>query len=289
MPAPLSIEELKSRFPLGRTVEKAYLLTLRGTPTFLTLAWKWLLVAIIPACAAYEWYVAPRFQQMHKEMLDKPLSLPVHLTNEIGLASAVLSFVVSIPMASIAVGWHRWILRQQQPTPPDTLRFDPTVWRYWGWIVAFSVLLFLPSIPQLTLWREESVTLHEMVALRYWVPFIVLLLIGVNIPRLSVTLPGIALQNPEATLFQTLRRTRGNTFKLFFGSALAVAPLAMLASFGNSALSYVGSEAVHFASHLFMALARVAASVIALTFLSLSYRHFYEQPKPSGDRSRMNA
>ena len=57
------------------------------------------------------------------------------------LAVALPSAVVDLPfLASIAVAWHRLVLREERVTKPAYLRLDGTVWRYVLYAVAFLLL-----------------------------------------------------------------------------------------------------------------------------------------------------
>jgi hypothetical protein len=281
-PPPLSIEDMKSRYPLGHCIGQAYRLTLTNLGAFLRLSWKWLLLLLIPIHVVHAWYVYPLFKSMHQEMLDRPLVVPIGTTNDIGIAAALLSLVTLLPLASIAVGWHRLILRGEPPSHDSQLRFDGVVLRYAGLILLFCAAALVPSLLQLFLTRgQESLPVMALAA-PVWAPFLLFVVIAIVIARLSVTLPGVALGNPEATLAQTVRRTRGYTPHLFVGCAATFAPLVLAAGILNPLISMSSSDWVWFAGHLAISLSQIAAAIVLITFLSLSYRHFYER-----DRARL--
>lgn len=278
----LSIEELRSRFPLGGTVEAAYKLTFRNWQAFFKLAWKWLLLAIIPLNIAFMLYAIPVLREMQDAMVKSPMTIPVEITSKLGLAGTALSLAMSLPMASIAVGWHRLILRQAQPGSADTLRLDATVWRYLGIGLLFSLAIFLPSVLQMLLMGDgTNVQLFSWSSQRpIWLSLALLLVIAAFVARLSVTLPGVALDLPEATIAGTWQRTRRHTFKLFAGAALALVPVAVLAALFNAIANAVGTDAALFSGHLLTSLARLIGVAVMLTFLSLAFRHFYKDAFP---------
>jgi uncharacterized membrane protein YjgN (DUF898 family) len=66
-------------------------------------------------------------------------------------ATSALSSVI---YASIAVGWHRYILQDEVPLGRQRLRLDATVWRYVGnsFLVILMVTLLIMPRPWLPLW-----------------------------------------------------------------------------------------------------------------------------------------
>ena len=105
--------------------------------------------------------------------------------------------------------------------------------------------------------------------------------------RLSLLLPARAVGDLSLTFKQTWRRTRGNTWRLFWGIVVTTMPPLLLAQIGF--LTTIGAPSpANFASEDFVAQMTAASAVftvyyllivpIGIGFLSHAYRHFFQAP-----------
>ena len=99
--------------------------------------------------------------------------------------------------------------------------------------------------------------------------------------RLSMALPAIALEAPEATLSDAWRVTHGDMLRLLLGTLLTAMPSVVASIVLASWFSFAGTGAL--ASQWSYTVLVGSLSVVALLlltisvgFLSFAWRHFYE-------------
>jgi hypothetical protein len=130
-----------------------------------------------------------------EQTLDDPLSTLTPF-------DAVLSLIGMLAMCSIAVGWHRFILRDEMPAPGQMFRLDRLVWSYFGRTLFIALVVLVPlAIAMLAIFSLAPALLA--------VALVPALASAVLMLRLSVSLPGIALGEPPMSLTRTLDLTRG--------------------------------------------------------------------------------
>ncbi len=196
------------------------------------------------------------------------------------------AFYISIPIAlfhiffcaSIAVAWHRLILRQEKISSTHYLRFDGVVRDYFIFGVFIRSLTFicLPAYSYLLglMSKTPSTT-------TWGFPMLWALIIAVMVltTRLSVILPAKALELKDVTLRAILQKTSWNLWRLFWGYMLCSLPSAFLIIF----IIKMGGTGpmVHMMHRIGTLSCMIIAMPFELTFLSLSYQHFFEREKQS--------
>lgn len=277
-PAPITMEEiLRRKLPVVDSVKQALSFTLRHFGSLLAVSWKWLLLVILPALAGYTWFMLPFNEAIWEGLRSYPPEPPSpaimnEVMKKVMLASAALNLVVLIPYASIAVNWHRFVLRGEPARSANGLRLDTPVWRYIGVALLMLAVGLLPQGMQLFAMLNPSdgsivILLASFIAMFVFICLIV---------RIWVVLPGIAVENSEATFTSTMRATRGHTFRMLGGLLLILLPLAVVTNVLVLPLAFVyGALAVTLMQAGLMLIYQVAGVVI-LTFLSIAYRFFYE-------------
>jgi hypothetical protein len=195
---------------------------------------------------------------------------------------------------SIAVAWHRLLILNEHPGLSGRNITTGNLWRYVVIGVALFLIMFLPvavtMIP----------TLYFMIPAQpgsgppspSFVPLIllgfVLYAAGIAIAlRLSPLLPARAIGNTGLTFRQTWNRTRGNTWRLFWGIVVTTVPLLILAQIaflivigaplpgavrdGDFVAKMTAANTVFVAYYLLIL-------PISIGFLSHAYRHFFQAP-----------
>lgn len=157
------------------------------------------------------------------------------------LALAVYYAVWFVALCSMAVNWHRFLLRDDNPVGWEHLRLDGKVWRYAGNTLAISLIagLILLVFFGVTLIAGVVVrSLHEVVPGNVWgwslafallvvVSFVIVLLAIIFTFRLSIKLPAIAVGD-DYSLGDAWRDSRGNNFRLFGFMLLLALPALFL-------------------------------------------------------------
>jgi hypothetical protein len=258
-----------SKLPFWRTLGACYVTVARNFWQLVRISWLWLLI-MLPVYAAMHWLVWPWTSGAQQQA-----------EGIIGLATSMLPSFIEIPaLASIAVAWHRLVLREEAVSSAFYLRLDHVVWWYALMLFAFLVLAVGPFL-QAGAWATTPPDHTDEAA--GWLPLAALLVtivVAVAIsfavlPRLSLVLPAIAL-GERLSLAGAWRATRGNTWRLAWASLLCSLPPLVPSTF---LLWYVDSS-VRTASVIAGAVASLAyvlVVTIAVTLLSLAYRHFVRQ------------
>src|SRR5262245_8365043 len=277
------------KLPVWHTVRACYATVARNLGQLVRISWLWLLI-MLPVYAAINW-------------MDWALRE----------ASGVLSpgdliAVIELPfLASIAVAWHRLILREERVTAPAYLRLDGMVWLYALYSLLLMILVAAPSVPLLIRIAHDGalggpVTLGGPVAVMQGanrdlvasfafvvaVQAIVILLsvmVAVLVPRLSLVLPALAV-GERLSPVQSWRMTRGNTLRLALATLLCTLPAYLLVVLVLLAFSWDWNDGLEdrvpfVAAGLIMSVGFAVLAILAVTLLSLTYRFFAGQREAS--------
>lgn len=267
MPGPLAADDLiRAKLPLWQTVKQAYALTLGNLPTIFVLSWKWALL-ILPFLALYYYHAYPALEATYST-LGTPS--PVQMPFLVFLVAIVLGMCAYLLFSKPAVGWHRFILRQEGAD--SDMHFDDATWRYAGFILLIYGLLNIPGLIQQLLLPaggelpSTGQVLGSMAAGLCSVLGLLLLF------RFTIILPATAVGDTEVSLRTVMRLTRGQTFRLLFGNLLTAAPFSLIMMAGMY-LSLTRSNQLTSALLIpvltFVGYLGVSAS---LAFTSLAYR-----------------
>ena len=273
-----------TKLPFWRTLGDSYKLWFLNLPELMRICWLWFVV-MVPVFALINWWQAPHFIEIMRlaaEGKNNPDPDPLFT-----LSAQIITTVAMLPIgASVAVAWHRLLLRDERVGAGAYFRLD-------GLVVGYAILLFLigllPMVPQLV---AQSIAIPDPDApdvsmsdlgLYGGLSFLLLVLsiIGLLIAgRLSVILPARALGRADFTLGKVWAATRKNSWRMFWGYVLCVVPLG--ATVGMAMIWYVisGASRLNFTIvWTALSLFWVAVGMIGVGFLSLSYRHFFERDR----------
>lgn len=246
---------MTSKLPLWQTIREAYCTTWSHAGAVLRTWPLWLLAgAVAWACA---WF----------------LIWPVRDATVALIAAMQLGALLQVPFfAIVAVAWHRLILLGE----PMTVRLGgarPNEFAAFArWAVAFQMVYFVP-------YSAIVATMMERAAVGAEVPtgdtlaLIALSLIAVYlVTRLSLLLPARALGHRAVGVGDVWRVTRGNFWRLFAGSLVALLPSYMV----SALLSSEAETRLHYAWVSAAAMSTLVVSgIVEITFLSLAYRHWF--------------
>ena len=261
------------KLPFWGTLAKAIALPFEHAAGVARLTWLWALI------------IGGLTGLLHR-LLDDTQIAAMQAGNTLGpaglnLVSLLLGLVIG---ASVAVGWHRLLLRGEQPGSGAYLRLDSTVWSY----VALAGLMLLISMPFLaTAWvfatKAPELAAQAERANPEIDPWLALLLpfmmIGMWVAlfvttRLSLVLPARAVGVDDLTLSDSWRLTGGSFWRLFGGTLICYLPALLISSLLVSLLGADKSIGSFLAGQALSSMAGIVTSVFPLAFLSLAYRHF---------------
>src|SRR6266853_1787472 len=118
---------------LWRTVGQAYAVWARNFQDLIRTAWLWMLLTA-PVLAIFFWWEEPHLMEtMRLTRAGTPFADPEPLLT---LVSQIVGQLILLPaLASVAVAWHRLLLRDEHPDPGIYLRLDSIV-------VGYAILAF---------------------------------------------------------------------------------------------------------------------------------------------------
>jgi hypothetical protein len=258
-------------------------------------SWLWLIVgSVLTGFASWQqWsWMATAMANLkpgHPPQMPKPTEMAVLLSlDNIGLLLAGVS---------IAVAWHRLMILDERPGFSGSNVATKNLWRYVAMAIAIFLINFLPvavvMLPQFYFLgplkaggNPPPPGFFAVIPLMF-----VLGAVGIAVAfRLSLLLPAQAIGNSSITFKQTWRRTRGNTWRLFWGIVLTTIPplLLMQIAFLTTMGTAIPANLTNLASAEFVTRMTVTSTVsviyyllilpIGIGFLSHAYRHFFQAP-----------
>jgi hypothetical protein len=130
-------------------------------------------------------------------------------------ANLLIATIAMISASSIAVNWHRYILRDEVPQGSEVLRLDDLVWRYFGnmltiMLVIVAVLLII-AVP-----LSFIAALVNVPALGIAATFILgIPIAGTLFLRIAIKLPAIALGRTDFSWRDAWQASDGNNAAIF--------------------------------------------------------------------------
>jgi hypothetical protein len=285
------------KLPVWRTVRASYAIVGGNLRQLVRVCWVWVLI-MVPVYIGLGW--------LAETWPGESGALATHRwLREI---TAALPSPADLPfLASMAVAWHRLVLREERVTQAACVRLDGVVWRYVFYAFAFVLLergtLLICVILALNLAIEADpstrILIDEVLAAPAFTG--ATMAIGLLVlPRLSLVMPALAL-GERLSLRGAWRITRGNTLRLGMATALCMLPAVTLAILVPLLIQLVRALwwldfswpqivafmwawvpiwefAIQLSQSLiyavFVALAYPVLSIFGVTLLSLTYRFF---------------
>jgi hypothetical protein len=268
-----------TKLPLWRTIGEAYALWGKQFPALIRICWLWMLV-MTPILAILIWWQEPRMMEIiEATRTGEPFADP---NPPLTLASQIISLVIMLPpLASIAVAWHRLLLRNENPGGGTYLRLDSVVVGYA--ILAFWIGLIVQAPAYLSLLFQiatgTSATMRDALAvgvqsLAGLIAIIALFVVA----RLSIALPAEALGRDDVTFGAAWRATRGNTWRLVWAYFFCSLPMVAV----SGGLTYTmfqpdNDRIVVMVTWFAASMLWIPGGMISVGMLSLAYRHFFER------------
>jgi len=266
------------KLPLGRTIRLSYSTYFGQFSDVLRASWLWLVLAGA-FTGAISWKLAAMVDASETSMQPSSVLAGVN---------GLYTIIFLLGTVSIAVAWHRAMILREHPGPSGSNIASGSVWRYiWISIVlTFVVMLPTAGLILLTsyLFPAEKVPAGIAVA----VIIVIVLAAAAASIRLSLLLPARAVGNIALSFKQTWDRTRGNTWRLFWGMLATALPPMLIVILAEAVLAALGAfpnpnTLPTAAMALPMAIASIVVTIcyllivpIGIGFLSHAYRHFFQ-------------
>lgn len=232
-------------------------------------SWPWMLI-ILPLNVALSLY----------QFLNTPAAAgePDPVT---GMIALVIGLFSMFAFSSIAVSWHRYILRDEVPQGWARLRTDNTVWRYFGnTLLIFLIVLACILVP--ALFAGLLLFAFGDLGAIFAIPiYFAALLWGVaSFYRWSVKLPAIALERQDYFLQNAWADTQNNFWPLV-GLAVLFALVILVLAFIIAGLTYLVASSGFVFALLIMIVVQVmvnwVVTIMAVTLLTSLYGFFVER------------
>ena len=216
------------KLPLWNTIYRAYATWLSNPLDVLRISWLWLALAILTSLV--EW------SSISGTVADAGRESRPHIPIEISVFVGLSNFFLMLSPFSIAVAWHRRIILDEQPRFSGSNVFTKSLWYYIGAGILITLTAWLPIVLIFLITAVFSMLLkvagtqlgprggHFVVP-----PILVVYLMSIAIVlRLSLLLPARAVGDFGRTFKETWRRTRGNTWRIFWGFLACTLPMMII-------------------------------------------------------------
>ena len=284
------------KLPLSDTIGISYSSYFHNFVDVLRASWLWLApAAIVTALTSWQhfsWmadFMANANRGSPPQLPPRPLDAMVfgNLANLLVLFAGV----------SIAVAWHRLLILGEHPGSFSGNVMTKNLWRYIGVGIAICLIVIVPAavilFPFYFLFFPQTAGAAPSAGSLIMIPiFFALYFVGATVLlRLSLLLPAQAVGDLGLTFKQTWDRTRGNTWRIFWGLLACMVPAGIVAQivfvtvigFPNPATwvgdSFVTRMTVFSAASIAYYLLILP---ISIGFLSHSYRHFFRHTAEPG-------
>jgi hypothetical protein len=283
------------KLPLGDTIALSYSTYFHHFVDALRACWLWLVVvAALTGVANWQ-----QLSWMSTFMADATRGAPPKMTPqplETVLLGSLDNLLILLAGVSIAVAWHRLMILGEHPGLSGSNVASRNLWRYIGVGLAMILVVILPVVvivvPMLYFLSPFNAG-PPRPGFFLLIPVCMLFFVAGTaiVFRLSLLLPARAVGNTSLTFKQTWDRTRGNTWRLYWGIAACTMPPLILAQI--LCLLTIGvPNPAKFADANFTALMTANSTVftvyyllilpIGIGFLSHAYRHFFQEDAQAG-------
>jgi hypothetical protein len=195
----------------------------------------------------------------------------------------ILSFlkqIILLPaLASIAVGWHRFVLMNEEPQE-QYMQIDRTVWLYAGCLLATNIVFGgLGQFPSYLAAATGTKAPDWAMAASGLLAFLLVFIVA----RYSPILVAIALGRSDIGLRDVWRATRRNTWRPMLGPFVCLILLVIpgLVTLCLGTMNRLSAAVVL----TLLDLISIIGGVVGVGFLSLAYKHFF----PTKPRFRFTA
>ena len=259
------MRELPVTGVLGHSIKS----TLNNIGFAFHVSWPWMLL-ILPFNIAGNAYV----------MLDRTGS-PGQVNPATLAVSLFSGLLTMIAFSSIAVGWHRYILRDEVPQGSQRLRLDATVWRYFGNTILIVLMMAAAAIPIGILVIALSMVMGKASAVLIVPVYIAAILAAISYSyRLGIKLPAVAIGRPGYTFKTALADSAGNFWR-FVGLGILVGLISIAFAVAVGVPAYLiaqsPSEPLLYVMIAVQLVINWLATVWTVTMLTSLYGYFAER------------
>jgi hypothetical protein len=240
------------------------------------ISWPWMLMLLPLNVATNLYLVLNRLEnagEPNPAMLGKYFEVAAPL-----LLASIIAY------ASIAVNWHRYVLRDEIPRGWQRLRIDSLTWRYIGNFILIFLVLVACAIPVALAFALIGFLANALFGGEMATVLLVPLALAlyafafVGVYRLSIKLPAVALGRSDFSMGDAWRATKGNSWRLLGILILFVLCILLIAA-GMFAITYLfgllGTVGLSLAVAI-QVMVNWVATILGVTLLTSLYGFFVE-------------
>jgi hypothetical protein len=183
------------------------------------MTWPWMLI-MLPFDYARVFYANPVLGALKPDAPPTPEQVQV-------IAQYMLPYylLTTLSFASIAVTWHRYVLRDEWPVGLERLRIDRTVLRYVGNLFILTLLLMIAMVFPLVI----SQLVERVVPSIGIFTFGLVMVLAITLSfRLGLVFPAIAIGNKDYHFRDAMTQTKGSVGAIVWYAMLIVASVMLV-------------------------------------------------------------
>ena len=195
----------------------------------------------------------------------------------------VITFASMVIYSSVAVSWHRYILKDDVPQGMQRMRLDSVVWRYVGNTFLVGLMVMLLILPIGLLLGIIAVIVGGVSVLMTVTAVAVMLMVAIPVSyRLSLKLPAIAVGNQTFKFGDGWNATRSNMLQLMFLAILSfgcVLALGFVLDLIQTAAVGIVGDTIGLAFRAVRQVGNWVLAIFTITLLTSLYGFFVEGRK----------
>jgi len=274
-----------AKLPLGQAIKRSYSIFFSHFGDVLRITWLWLLI-VVPISGYCMWLHGQKLPAIFDAIKkgQPPMTTPSSLRD--GVIQYGPSLLMVVAGTSIAVAWHRLLVLGERPGVSGSNLVTVNSGRYLLTGLTVGLIFYLPLLLISQLIPTAGAHPNPMVALFLLLTYVVWIFAAVIALRISLLLPARAVSDTDLTAWQAWVRTRGNTWRMIWGSIacslvipiavqLMTYPLGGYPTFGNIASEGFPTRFAIFG--VISTITYILTMPIAIGFLTIAYGHFFDK------------
>jgi hypothetical protein len=177
------------------------------------LTWPWMLI-LLPFDYARVFYANPVLGALKPDVAPTPEQVQV-------ISQYMLPYylLATLSFASIAVTWHRYVLRDEWPSGLGRLNLDGTVWRYVGNLFVLTLLLMIAMFVPLLIANLLGRVIPGLSVFAFGLAMVLAITLSF---RLGLKFPAIAIGNKTYRFMDAMTQTKGSVGAIVWYAMLIV-------------------------------------------------------------------
>jgi hypothetical protein len=267
------------QLPVIDTINHAITSTKDNIAFAFHVSWPWILV-LLPLSIASNLYIV--LNNLRPEPNVQP---DMAVFFKFLMVSAPLLIASVVAYASIAVNWHRYILKDEMAEGWQRLRVDDLTWRYIGNFILILLLMIACGVGVGVLLMLAGyivgAILGQTLAMVILVPVMITLYFYAIVAtyRLSVKLPAVALGRTDFSMRDAWKATAGNDWRILGLLALFIVCMVIIGlvmALGGLIFNSLGAVGISI-SIAIQVLVNWLATILGVTLLTSLYGYFVEE------------